>query len=359
LFHLGALRRLNELGILQQVTTITGVSGGSMMAAHLAARLRPWPAAPVADWEARVAQPFRAFTSENLSTGPILRGWLVPWYYVWRWRNKAIEEVAARIEERLTGLTLSDLPDRHEGPRFVFCSVDLVKSAPYLFDRENELSWSIGRAVAASSCFPGYFRPFIQKVPRRLALVDGGLDDSRAVEPVWKSHETILVSDAGDTLKPSWRRSFFWLFRTAFVLWDQGQAVRKRWLLSNFELGAAGADGAMTGTYWGIDSSPFSYPPAPRVGEGNPEKIEVQGYSKALACSTIASVRTTYDAFSLVEAAVLENHGYFLADAAARAHVPQLIREEPKARPPHPTWMCERKVEEALRGSARTLPPRY
>src|SRR6266566_7386366 len=45
LFHLGALRRLNELGILSKIDTITSVSGGSITAAHLATRLTPWPAA--------------------------------------------------------------------------------------------------------------------------------------------------------------------------------------------------------------------------------------------------------------------------------------------------------------------------
>lgn len=43
LFHLGALRRLNELGVLSQVDTISSVSGGSILSAFLAHRLTPWP----------------------------------------------------------------------------------------------------------------------------------------------------------------------------------------------------------------------------------------------------------------------------------------------------------------------------
>ena len=42
LFHLGALRRLNELGILARLKTITSVSGVSIMAALLASRV-VWP----------------------------------------------------------------------------------------------------------------------------------------------------------------------------------------------------------------------------------------------------------------------------------------------------------------------------
>ena len=41
LFHLGAVRRLNELGILSKVTTISSVSGGSILSAHLATTLKP------------------------------------------------------------------------------------------------------------------------------------------------------------------------------------------------------------------------------------------------------------------------------------------------------------------------------
>src|SRR5436190_13276325 len=69
LFHLGALRRLNEVDILSQVTTVTGVSGGSIIAAFLADRL-PWPSAPLTEdeWDRRVARPFRAFASTNLGT---------------------------------------------------------------------------------------------------------------------------------------------------------------------------------------------------------------------------------------------------------------------------------------------------
>ena len=39
LVHLGALRRLHELGILQQVDTLSTVSGGSILPGYIADRL--------------------------------------------------------------------------------------------------------------------------------------------------------------------------------------------------------------------------------------------------------------------------------------------------------------------------------
>lgn len=69
----------------------------------------------------------------------------------------------------------------------------------------------------------------------------------------------------------------------------------------------------------------------------------------------IAAVRTDLDAFGEAEQAVLENHGYLLADAAARQH--GLVRsrgiESCAAAPPHPRWMNEERVREALVASAR------
>src|SRR5688572_28550247 len=70
LFHLGAARRLNELGILHQIDSVTSVSGGSIFAAHLATRIR-WPLAcplPSDSWEAEVAVPFRQFTKRDIRT---------------------------------------------------------------------------------------------------------------------------------------------------------------------------------------------------------------------------------------------------------------------------------------------------
>src|SRR5204862_6540762 len=69
LFHLGALRRLNELGVLPRIDTISGVSGGSMLAACLACEAEQWPkAGPVPDFEGRVAKPFRDFTTKHIRT---------------------------------------------------------------------------------------------------------------------------------------------------------------------------------------------------------------------------------------------------------------------------------------------------
>src|SRR5207248_2837856 len=73
LFHLGALRRLNELGVLSHVDTISSV-GGSILSAHLAARICSSPEAgtQIPDWQSPGAEPFFAFAGTNIGTGPVL-----------------------------------------------------------------------------------------------------------------------------------------------------------------------------------------------------------------------------------------------------------------------------------------------
>ena len=334
LFHLGALRRLNELGILSQVTTVTAVSGGSIIAAHLARHAARWRYQPMSteDWDRIIATPFREFASRNLSLWPVLKGWLQ------LWSNAGVEELAHRCDTRLlSDLRLADLDDTID---WAFCAANLVTGQQYVLSPKLTPTWPLATAVAASSCFPFFFRPYRQTVPHRIALSDGGVDDNLGVEPVWRNHQLLLVSDGGETLRSVWSRSLFWLLRAAFVTWTQGQDVRKRWLIENFIVGE------MEGTYWGIDSATSHY--------SQQQQQSAPGYSTALSRDVIAPIRTNYDAFSDAEAAVLENHGYFLADAATSAHLDWMrANSAPPLVVPHPAWLSERKVREALRDSGK------
>src|SRR5262249_61351374 len=81
LFHLGAIRRLNELGVLPQITTFCSVSGGSILNAQLATNL-PWPlVGPLSneEWNRRVRAPIRSFTSRDIRTDSLAKRWLLPW----------------------------------------------------------------------------------------------------------------------------------------------------------------------------------------------------------------------------------------------------------------------------------------
>jgi NTE family protein len=347
LFHLGALRRLNELGILAQVDTLTSVSGGSIFAAQLATHLAREPGAwpgdggIVSGWEEGVAQPMRAFTRRNIRTKAALRG-----FHPLRWFDQ--------------------LPAR---PRFVICASDMRFREQWVFDSAGRIGsssagsfsptaeWTLARAVAASSCVPGAFRAMRvrdgveqlqdgkyagqdrERLVRSIDLADGGVYDNLGIEPVWRDHAVVLVSDAAPSLsvdppmRPVWSA-----LRYAVTLLEQATEVRKRWLLANF------MRGDMAGSYWSVASKPSHFeldPPLP-------------GYSDELVERFISQVRIDLDVFSEGEIAVLENHGYLIAETAIRRHAPELATETPPLAIPHPDWMDEERAAAALADSSRT-----
>lgn len=365
LFHLGALRRLNEVGILSQVATVSSVSGGSILAAHVAQQLRPWPAVgtAAADWDTRIAGPFHIFTSRNIRTWPLFNR-LLPWH--WFHQSTGVETLAQVYRERLTGLALADLP---ETPRFIFCATDMAYGVNWIFQRERmgdyqtgyvepSGDWPVSRAVAASSCFPPVFNPIPMRVDparlkggmappgperdaclRGLRLTDGGNYDNMGLEPVWKDHAVVLVSDGSGAFDPSPDRSLMWrLNRYVEIQGKQSAALRKRWLIASF------MSGALEGSYWSVASDAASY------GPGLP------GYSEDVVKRVLAEVRTDLDAFSEGERKALENHGYLICDAAIQRHLRPLVRLDARPSAPHPDWMDEARVRTALAGSGSMKP---
>ena len=367
LFHLGALRRLNELGVLSTIDTFTSVSGGSIMAAQLAtflARAKREPGAPIDGFDAGVADPMRAFVGRDIRTGAALarlhpRNWLVPGA-----QSEALSEAYAQ------GPAPGRLADLPEKPRFVFLASDMRFRDQWVFDTgERRLGsrpagfaplgdWTLAQAVAASSCVPGafgvvhtrwkpselangeYLEADRDRLVGKIDLSDGGMFDNLGLEPVWRDHETVLVSDAAPSFKPDPDVGWLWsALRQGVILLEQATEVRKRWLVSNF------IDEKMHGAYWGIASRPASYELDP------PPKA----YSEGFIRNFIAPIRIDLDEFSPGEIAVLENHGYLMADIALRKHGKGIVTGSlPETSVPHPGWRDEVRAANALRESGKT-----
>ena len=220
----------------------------------------PWPepGEVFPSWEERVARPFRAFCRRNIRTRPVLARWLLPWN--WFALETSVLALADQYERHLTGLTLADLPTR---PAFIFCATDLSFGVNWEICRESvgdylagyaspPPNWSLGRAVAASSCFrrvrplpvdlqPGQLRNGKMRGPQRDALVtglkltDGGVYDNMGLERSGSAPPVVLVSDGGsvfdyesddDPIRP--------LMRYLAVFGDQAGRLRKRWLIAEF-----------------------------------------------------------------------------------------------------------------------------
>jgi NTE family protein len=363
LFHLGALRRLNELGMIPSLRTVSSVSGGSITSAAVATALAR--GGPLANWDASVVAPLRALTSADRRTGAILAR-LLPWN--WFRSDTGVRKLAALYAAHLTPLRLVELPER---PSFVVCATDMQFGVSWVFERSRmgdfkagyvsppPADWPLALAVAASSCFPPIFNPLrLTLDPDRLVdgafpagtkrdrlvsdmhLTDGGDYDNLGLEPVWKSHAVVLVSDGGAPFDVSQDQGLLWrIERYSAILGNQAHALRVRWLIASY------VSGVFDGAYWGVTSATSSYGP------------DYAGYSKELATEVIGRIRTDLDAFSDAEAAVLQNHGYWLAEAALRQHAPRLIpASAPPAHAPYPDWMDEDRARAALRDSSRRVP---
>lgn len=360
LFHLGALRRLNEFGILPKLTTVSSVSGGSILNGFLASRLPTPLANGIANFQDDVSKPMRGFCTLDI------RKWIALEVAVPGTHNSL--GLARQYDEHLTaGKLLNEIPG---SPIHVFCATDLSCGVDWMFKKkqcgdyqvgfvDTPSDWRLSTAVAASSCFPPIFKPLsldldpsklaAGRIPagaardqciRALTLSDGGVYDNLGLEPIWKDHEIVLCSDGGALFHPGGDTGFAWeVNRFISIPENQALAIRKRWLISNF------VSGQLRGTYWGIGGTADAYGIS-------------QGYSDDLAKNYIAAIRTDLDQFSDAEASILENHGYWLADAAIRKHVPELLPTPlPALTVPNPEWAGpEQKIKNALKDSAkRTL----
>lgn len=358
LFHLGVIQRLNELGVLARLSTITSVSGGSILNGLLASRwsrLKLGPNNVFSNLDEIVAQPMRQFCGKDLRTPILLGTRLNPlkWRAVIRDRLSVSADFLADGYEPLMETRLGELPaPGPQSPRFVFCATNVKSGACWHFHGGPQARMGdfyggycdaahvrVSDAVAASSSFPPGFSALRLSIPtgavfsredpwgelrvtsvkrpqpqqgvgqETVLLTDGGVYDNLAVEPVWKTYKTVLVSDAGrpfESVDNCGQGIVSRLKRAADISMEQVAAVRKRWLVDEF-LG-----GRRIGAIWTLHTRLADFPLSDKCGYG-------EG-----ACKSIQKIRTDLDAFSEAEIACLENHGYSLADAALRSRAPVL-----------------------------------
>lgn len=357
LFHLGALQRLNELGVLAQVNTITSVSGGSILNGVLSTRwskLRIGSQKRFENFIDLVGTAITDFCARDLRTRLLLgarlnpRNWLTIASDCFAVRANFLAEAYQNLLEHRK---LRDLPIPGEkAPRFVFCATNVRTGAAWQFHSGPEGRMGdfytdyctvgpvkVAQAVAASSAFPPGFGALRLEVPRNtswsrvdpwgrnrptsqkrrgaatdnrdlILLTDGGVYDNLGLEPIWSSLTTVLLSDAGKPFDSS-DKCHQWVIprlrRAADISAEQVGAVRKRWLLERFR--SSDERTRLAGTMWAINTQIEDY-----------KLADAQGYGREVR-QLFPLVRTDLNAFSTAEIGCLVNHGYSLADAAMRS----------------------------------------
>jgi NTE family protein len=327
-FHLGALWRLNEAGLLGRLDRVSSVSGGSITAGILARRWTQlgFDATGVAAGFDQVVGDVHAVAGRTIDAPAILRGVLGP--------GTVGDAVARAYGRRIFGdASLQDLPPE---PRFVFCATNLQTGSLWRFSRPYMADYRIGlikeprtplaTVVAASSAFPPVLSPVVLKLPEgafeqdgrgplfeepyttRVVLTDGGVYDNLGLQPVMGERRfTVLVSDGGGRTKPAPRPRSLWplqLLRVLGVIDQQVRALRSSGLVEQFTR-PEGLDGA----YWGIRTPIDEY--SARSGLSAP----------ADRTAALAATPTRLKRMSRELQRRLVNWGYAVCDAALRTHV--------------------------------------
>ena len=339
-FHLGAIWRLYECGLLGRLSRVSSVSGGSITAGLLALR---WQAiTPVAPergrFEREMVAPIRALASKTLDVWSVVKGVFLP--------GRISDYFAATLDKDLYGgATLQDLPDDQNGPRFVINATNLKSgvlwrfSKPYMGDyrtgRVFNPVFSLARAVAASSGFPPvlaplafsldpatikveegndlHFPPFTTEI----RLADGGVYDNLGLETAWKNYRTVFVSDAGGKMaaeRNPWTDWASLSYRILMMTYQGVVTLRKRQVIASFTAPpeeVVHRDGA----YWGVASHVADFKLV------DPMQVSPDG------AADMAAIPTRLKAMEPTLQERLINWGYAITDTAIRKWVdPQIAK---------------------------------
>ncbi|TWU08153.1 patatin-like phospholipase family protein [Stieleria varia] len=336
LFHVGALLRLNELGILKQIDLISSVSGGSITAGVLGmnwSKLAFDCHGRATGMERLLVEPIMRLASTTIDRRAILLGLSF---------RASVSVRIARCYRSLFGQsTLQDLPDESIAPRFVINATSVQTGSLVRMSRSYLADYRVGlihhpdvllsQAVGASSAFPPFLSPatielnpedfdpgtagdlFCPPFNQRMVLTDGGVYDNLGLETAWKNYSTVLVSDGGGKMQPHERPAANWAFhskRILDVIDNQVRSLRKRQLLDSYR------SCQREGTYWGIGSNTHNE----RLPDALPAPDDL----------TVAIAATPTRLKKLPESHQqrIINWGYAASDAAIRSRVSERVADD-------------------------------
>ena len=272
-YHIGTLRALHKLKILEKVDVISSVSGGSITSAYyLLHKDNYWEFEQTFSHKLKIGVLHIAIINFFVVLTAI--GALIYWVGWWSlflslvvlwFANYHILPLSFWIEKQYNWLffkkkTLSDLP---QTPSVVINTTDVAKGRSFRFsrnrawgydyvnrdDRQDVFSgenFPIAKAVMASSCVPFAFSPI--RMPEKYRrynhykcplLVDGGLYDNQGTYELTGSSDDemhtkyIIVSNAGNTeLTDKWKTNIpLMLALTSNILMKRIERMQSRLIM--------------------------------------------------------------------------------------------------------------------------------
>ena len=268
-FHLGVLARLAADNLLENVTFVSTVSGGTLVTGLIYSTAgNTWPTSEV--FQCHCLKQIKHYLTEiDLQRDVIVRSLTRPWYLL---QGRA--KVVAQSMQHRWGISgsLNDIPLT---PRWVLNAttyetgrnwrfIPQKRMGDYVANYVREPEIPLADAMAASAAYPGLIGPLVldtekyewfryegsREVPaeppfRRLHLWDGGLYDNLGVESLFKIRGNtyrdeinfLIASDASPGVTLSAHPFFLSqrAFRLVGIAMDQVRGLRARTLVDHFE----------------------------------------------------------------------------------------------------------------------------
>lgn len=367
LFHLGSLRRLNEVGWINRVERLTAVSGGSLLVGFMLSQCPNALDRNVVltddEWQKGVSSKVHRFVKNDLRTIQTIQNLTINQFF----RKRRLSNTIYRLEQLYgENRTLDEFPysegDYERWPEIFILATDLVNAQAFRFSNNPEMSGNGGvglcdlsfvdlaTSCAASASFPPLFGPVqlgheLKKYPEtvlppelreklsEIALSDGGLYDNLGKNLVAGASDSLvrLFSDAGNPYSPntSWTKD-------PRVMLKYMQLMSSFISRLNFQMMKMIRKNDYA--FWSAQFSEIR------------SDTSTLGFTSDFVNTYLEKVRTDLDLFSDEEACILENHGYAQTELGLRNEFGDEYTELdlPEASWPYPIYAEERNLIDTL-----------
>jgi NTE family protein len=334
IFHMGVMRRLYELGLLDKIDVVSCVSGGSIVGAYYVEALGRGVSLP------DIEQGFSKELKANVRMRSLTAGWLFHPVKAARalLPGRTRTHITATEFDRLLfhKKRLADLP---EHPKLLINSTCMNSGRVWKFSRARMGEYSVGskkdpdfslaEAVGASAAVPGLFPPLVVpskqlegfelepafKSVKKIKLSDGGVRDNQGITSLFAERcDYVICSDASGLLKNQMNPSNF----SAAVLLRANSITMaaSRNLLIQDVFGYLDAGEIRQAVFFDMQSS-------------------VSGHHKGIPAELqrlVSAVRTDLDWFSDIEIETILYHGYTLLDQKLGKYATDLLPPQVPAR---------------------------